>query len=189
MSSGITRWGRWAGMVAAVMYLLAGIFILAATPQRRFDSFSYYLSEIVLVVAFAATLIVIVSLHGSQRGRYGRSGRAGFLITFIGYALIALVTTVSVLVGGEALSTVRLIGALAVLIGSALLGAMTIRARVLPWWCGVLLIVGFPLGDVAEEMVAMGSEGLVFAIVWSLVGYALLSISVRAQDRPSVRLS
>ncbi len=35
-------------------------------------------------------------------------------------------------------------GGLAVLIGSVLLGAMTLRARVLPWWCGVLLIVGFP---------------------------------------------
>jgi len=176
-------------MVAAVMYLLAGIFILAAPPQRRFDSFSYYLSEIVLVVAFAATLVVIVSLHCSQRGRYGRSGAAGTLIASIGYALIALVTTVRLLVGGEVLSTVRLIGALGVLIGLALLGAMTMRARVLPWWCGVLLIVGFPLGDVSDEMVVRGSEGIVFALVWGLVGYALLSTSVRAQGRRSVRVS
>ena len=55
------------------------------------------------------------------------------MIAFIGYALIALVTTVSVLVGGEALYAVRLVAALAVLIGSALLGAMTIRTSVLPW--------------------------------------------------------
>ena len=189
MPSGIARWGRWAGMVAAVTYLLAGILILAAPPQRRFDSFSYYLSEIVLVMAFAATLVVIAGLHGSQRGRYGRSGAAGSLIVFIGYTLIALVNTVSVLVGGQALSAVRLVGALAILIGSALLGAMTIRARVLPWWCGVLLIIGFPLGDVAEEVVARGSEGIVFAIVWGLVGYALLSTSVRPQGRRSVQVS
>src|SRR4028118_1424867 len=118
MTSGIARWSGWAGMVAAVTYLLAGILILAAPPQRRFDSFSYYLSEIVLVVAFTATLVVVSGLpgshrrrrarvragavpatlvvvsglHGSQRGRYGRSGAAGSLIAFIGYALIALVT-------------------------------------------------------------------------------------------------
>ena len=189
MSSGIARWGGWAGMVAAVTYLLAGILILAAPPQRRFDSFSYYLSEIVLVVAFAATLVVIAGLHGSQRGRYRRWGAAGSLIAFIGYALIALVTTVSVLVGGEALSAVRLVAALAVLIGSALLGAMTIRTRLLPWWSGVLLITGFPLGDVVDEMVVRGSEGIVFAIVWGLVGYALLSTSVRVQGRRSVRVS
>ena len=189
MSSGITRWGGWAGMVAAVIYLLAGILILTASPQRGFDSFSYYLSEIVLVVAFAATLVVIAGLHCSQRGRYGRSGAVGSLIAFIGYALIALVTIVSVLVGGEALSAVRLLAALAILIGSALLGAMTIRTRVLPWWSGVLLVIGFPLVDVVDEVVARGSEGIVFAIVWGLVGYALLSTSGRAQDRRSVRVS
>jgi hypothetical protein len=49
--------------------------------------------------------------------------------------------------------------------------------------------VGFPLGDVSEELVVRGSEGIVFAIVWGLVGYALLSISVRAPHRRSVRVS
>ena len=98
------------------------------------------------------------------------------MITFIGYALIVAVAAVTLLVGGEALFSVRLIGALAVLIGSVLLGAMTLRARVLPWWCGVLLIVGFLLGDVLDDIVASGSEGIVFRIVWGLVGYALLSL-------------
>jgi hypothetical protein len=65
-----------------------------------------------------------------------------------------------------------------VLVGSILLGAMTIRARVLPWWCGVLLIVGFLLGDFLEN-VAVGSENIVFAIVWGLIGYALLSRGAR----------
>jgi uncharacterized membrane protein YeaQ/YmgE (transglycosylase-associated protein family) len=46
---------------------------------------------------------------------------------------------------------------------------------VLPWWCGVLLIVGFPLGAILDEIVARGSEGIVFGIVWGLVGHALLS--------------
>jgi hypothetical protein len=46
---------------------------------------------------------------------------------------------------------------------------MTLRARVLPWWCGVLLIVGFPLS------VAI-SGGIVLGIVWGLTGYALLSL-------------
>ena len=141
MASGIVRCGGWAGMVAAVTYLLTGILILTTPPQRVFDSFS----KIILVVAFTLTLVVIAGLHSLQRGRYGRLGAAGSLITFIGYTLILLVVTISVLVGGEALSAVRLLAALTVLIGSILLGAMTLRARVLPWWCGVLLIVGSPL--------------------------------------------
>ena len=189
MSSGIVRWGGWAGVVAALTYVLAGILILIAPLQRVFSSFGQHLIEVILVVAFAATLVVIVGLHGSQRGRYGRSGAAGSLIAFIGYALIALVATISVLVGGEDLSAVRLMAALAVLVGSVILGAMTLRARALPWWCGVLLVIGFPLGDVLEEVVARGSEGIVFGIVWGLVGYALLSSSSRAPERRSVRVS
>jgi hypothetical protein len=51
---------------------------------------------------------------------------------------------------------------------------MTLYARVLPWWCGVLLIVGFPLGDFLNN-VAEGTENLVFAIVWGSIGYVLLS--------------
>jgi hypothetical protein len=41
MSSGIVRWGGWAGVVAAVMWVLSAIFIFLATPQRvSFNSFS-----------------------------------------------------------------------------------------------------------------------------------------------------
>src|SRR5918995_1048608 len=185
MPPGIVRWGGWAGLVAAVLFMLAGILILIAPPQEAvFSSFGDFLTEVILVVAFALTLVAIAGLHAlqSESGRYGRLGVAGSLITFIGYALIVVVAAVSILVGGEALFAVRLLGALAVLIGSVLLGAMTLRARVLPWWCGVLLIVGFPLGDALDEIVASGSEGVVFGIVWGLVGYALLSSS-SALDR------
>jgi len=167
------------------MYVLAGILILTAPPQRVFNSFTDYLSEIILVVAFAVTLVVIAGLHALQRGRYGRLGAAGSLITFVGYALIVVVAALTVLVGGETLFAVRLIAALAVLIGLVLLGAMTLRARVLPWWCGVLLIVGFPLGDRLDEIVARGSEGIVFGIVWGLVGYALLSSSSALVQQPT----
>ena len=176
MSSGIVRWGGWAGVVAALTYVLAGILILIAPLQRVFSSISEHLIEVTLVVAFALTLVAIAGLHALQSPRYGRLGAAGSLMTFIGYALIAVAAAASILlVGGEALSAVRLVGALAILIGSVLLGVMTLRARVLPWWCGVLLIVGFPPGAILDENVARGSEGIVFGIVWGLVGHALLS--------------
>ena len=117
-------------MVAAVLFVLAGILILIAPPQEAvFNSFGDYLSEVILVVAFALTLVAIAGLHAlqSESGRYGRLGAAGSLITFIGYALIVVVAAVSVLAGGQGLYLVRLVGATAVLIGSALLGATTLR--------------------------------------------------------------
>ena len=172
--SNIVRWGGWAGVVAALMFVLAGVLILLlAPPTGAFDSPSDYLIEVLLVAAFAGPLLAIGGLHALQSGRYGRLGAAGSSMAFVGYALIVVVTAVSALAGGQALHPVRLLAA-AVLIGSALLGAATLRARVLPWWCGVLLIVGFPLGDISNAMVAEGSESIVFGILWGSVGYALL---------------
>ena len=71
------------------------------------------------------------------------------------------------------------------LVGSILLGAVIIYARVLPWWCGVLLTAGFPLGA-ALGTVRSGIENIVFAIVWGLIGYALLSPrGTVAEQQPS----
>jgi hypothetical protein len=118
-------------------------------------------------------------------GRYGWLGAAGALLTFVGYAIVLVAAHITTLAGGEPSQTVRVVGGLAVLVGSILLGAMTIRARVLPWWCGALLIVGFPLGAVLEEAVAAGTENIVLAIVWGSIGYGLLSRRDAVSEQPA----
>jgi hypothetical protein len=46
MSSDLVRWGGWAGVVAAVMYTLAGILNLIAAQQSvSLNSFSDYLER------------------------------------------------------------------------------------------------------------------------------------------------
>jgi hypothetical protein len=83
-----------------VMWMLSAIVILLATPQRvSFDSFSDYLLQIVLLVAYAGTLLAVLGLHTlhSGSGRYGRLGAAGSLITFIGYAIVLVVIIISIL--------------------------------------------------------------------------------------------
>jgi hypothetical protein len=190
MSSEMVRWGGLAGVVAGVMFLLSGIltFIVAPPPlQGALGSSGAYLLEVVIVVAFASTLVAVAGLHASQRQsrRYRILGAAGFLLTFVGYAMVLVVAHLIRLAGGEPLLSLRPVGGLLVLVGSILLGAMTIYARVLPWWCGVLLIVGFPLGAFLET-VRSGIENIVFAVVWGLIGYALLSRrETVAEQQPS----
>jgi hypothetical protein len=122
MSSGMVRWGGLAGVGAGLMYLLSGILTLIAAPQIILGSLSYYLIEIVLVAAFALTLVTIVGLHALQRGRYGRLGTAGSLLTFVGYALVLVSAHLITVVGGEPVSFVRLMGGLVMVVGSILLG-------------------------------------------------------------------
>ena len=174
-------------MLAGVMYVLADILGDLAPQQRVFDSFSDYLQEVIFAVAVAGTLGAIAGLHALHSGRYVRLGAAGSLLAFIGYALFFVRTAVTILVGAQApLYAVRLsyVGVLAVLIGSVLLGAMTLRARVLPWWCGVLLIVGFPL-SLASAVAFSTAGGIVLGIVWGLIGYALLSLRGTVEEQPS----
>ena len=186
IQSALIRWGGLAGVAAGLLYVLSALFSLIAPQQRVFDSFSDYLIEIIFVVALAGTLVAIVGLHALQSAYYGLLGAAGSLITFVGYALLFVAAAVTTLAGREALDAVFPIGVLAILVGSILLGAATIRGRVLPWWCGALLIVGFPL-TVPLDVAVRGAGGIALGIVWALVGYALLSHGATAAQPSRVR--
>jgi hypothetical protein len=191
MSPSMVRWGGLAGVASGVILVLSGILTLIAPPQGAPSSVGdYLLSDLLsaaLIVAFALALVAVAGLHAAQSrsGRYGWLGAAGALLTFVGYAIVLMAAHITTLAGGEPSQTVRVVGGLAVLVGSILLGVMTIRARVLPWWCGVLLIVGFPLGAVLEEAVAAGTENIVLAIVWGSIGYGLLSRRDAVSEQPA----
>ncbi len=153
------------GGLAGVMFALSGILTLIAPPQWDPGPFFGDLIEVVIVVAFALTLVAIAGLHAAQRrsGRYGRLGAAGSLLTFVGYAIVLVTVLLTTLAGGEPFYSVPLVGGLVVLVGSILLGAMTLYARVLPWWCGVVLIVGFPLGEFLDN----AAPGVASYWLWS----------------------
>jgi hypothetical protein len=68
--------------------------------------------------------------------------------------------------------TIRIAAGIVLLVGSALLGIAVLLARLLPWWCGVLLIVAFPLGDVANALFPV-AENLLLALLWGSIGLAL----------------
>ena len=86
--------------------------------------------------------------------------------------------------GDRVLVEVRLIAALNLLVGSALLGVLVLITRVVPWWCGVLLIIAFPLGDVVDAAFP-GGEGILLALLWGTVGAALLARAGKGQTAES----
>ena len=128
------------------------------------------------MLAYVGVIIAVLGIHSLHAGnsRYGTVGTAGSVITIAGYTIIAVITLISMIRDFEYLLTVRIGAAGLVLIGSVLLGVIIIRAKLLPWWCGVLLIIAFPLGDVANAIFS-SAENLLLALLWGSMGIVLLS--------------
>ena len=175
MSSRI-KWGGIAGIAAAALFIVSAILEQLSPLQRIYDSVASYLYLGVVVAAYIAVIIAVLGIHAlhSGRPRYGRLGTTGTVLTIAGYLIMIVVRMISMAAGQELLGNVRIGAGLAVLIGSVLLGVIILRARILPWWCGVLLIVAFPLGDVANAIFS-AAENLLLALLWGSVGVALLA--------------
>jgi hypothetical protein len=175
MSSRI-KWGGIAGIVAAALFIVSAILEQLSPLQRIYDSVASYLYLGVVVAAYIAVIIAVLGIHAlhSGRPRYGRLGTTGTVLTIAGYLIMIVVRMIGMVAGRESLGNVRIGAGLAVLIGSVLLGVIILRARILPWWCGVLLIVAFPLGDVANAIFS-AAENLLLALLWGSVGVALLA--------------
>ena len=171
MSSRV-RWGGIAGLVAATLMIISAILNQMSAGSA---SSSLYL-DVVVLAAYIAIIVAVLGIHALHSGtsRYGRLGTTGAVLTIAGNAIIAVVTVISMVQGQRSLLPVRLTGAGLVLVGSALLGVIIIRARLLPWWCGVLLIVTFPLGHFANALFS-SAENLLLALLWGSMGIALLS--------------
>jgi hypothetical protein len=175
MSSKVKSGGI-AGVAAAALLVLSAILYLLSPVQRTYDSATSYLYLGATLAAYFAVIVAVLGIHALHSGspRYGRLGAAGTVLTIAGYAIIAVMTVISMVQGRASFLTVRLAGAGVLLVGSVLLGVIILRARLLPWWCGVLLIVAFPLGHFANALFG-AAENLILALLWGSVGVALLS--------------
>jgi hypothetical protein len=184
----MARRGGIAGVLAAALFVVTAILSRIGPVRAVYQSPTDYLYQVVLLLAFTATIGAVLCLDAWQRPYpgYGRVGRIGSILASLGYAIVLLVVIINISLGGWHLTQVRIVGAVTILVGSALLGVATLRARKMPWWCGVLLIVAFPIGDVIDGMFA-GGEAIMLALLWGSVGAALWKRTVssaRPVERP-----
>lgn len=182
------KWGGIAGVAAAAMFILSAVVNQVSPVQRTYDSAASYLYLAVALAGYIGVIVAVLGIHAlhSASPRYGRLGTAGTVLTLVGYAITAVTTVISMAQGHASLLTIRLGGAGVLLIGSALLGIVILRARLLPWWCGVLLIVAFPLGHFANAIFG-AAENLLLALLWGSMGVALLSRREGVEDRAATQ--
>ncbi|MFD2091410.1 hypothetical protein [Blastococcus deserti] len=141
-------------------------------------SLSWYLIESSDAVAFAGVLAALVGLHAAQAPRHGRLGTAGFAAAFAGTACLLVAAVLYVLrVGGVLVLDLLEYGAfVGWLVGFPFLGIATLRARVLPRWCGVLVTSYPAVLALAYVLVDFAGEARVLlGLPWWAVAYALLS--------------
>jgi hypothetical protein len=180
MSERTIKAGGVAGLLAAVMCLASTALAQVVGNPDVYVSPGNYLVTAFNTVGFLAAVVAIIGFYAllSRTGRFRRLGLVGAWLAGIGYTAMALLNVVNLVAGGRILMPVRIGASGFLLVGSVILGVIVFATRVLPWWCGVLLIVAFPLGDVANELFA-GSEGILLALLWGSVGAGLLT---RAAD-------
>ena len=177
----LVRWGGLAAVLAGGVSAASGIAHFALVyPEAGTgpaNSLSNYLIESAHAIAEAGMLGALLGLRARQALRYGWLGKTGFIVAFLGTALLCAITVIAVItkdaLGEAVLGSVFISGVLGWLVGFPPLGIATLRARMLPRWVGVLLIAYFPL--FAFLLGSYGWGGIALGLLWLALGYALLS--------------
>jgi hypothetical protein len=187
--TGLIRVGGLAAMVGTVAYATLNLaFWFLEPPFSRIiqhldrDRTIQTLDNIFFVFLVLGALAAIVSLHTLHRELYGMMGTLVSLVAFVGLVLF-LISGLGDVLRLYWYFTSPLLSMMLVALGGIGLGVVTIGARVLPWWCGVALIVGSP-GFVPA---ALYGElwGVLVGVAWALVGYAVFRAATRQAQQPS----
>jgi hypothetical protein len=202
-SSTFMRWCAIVAILGGLLYtalgLLSflGLYLYSPMAPGDFPLVLQYIGRITdksLLFVVPGAMGAIAGLHALQRAHYGLVGTLASLIAFLGVVLLLVGTVIESLLGPTfEPSLLFLIGGLLIsTIGLTALGAITISTRVLPWWCGTLLILGSPLlalflpGALQIVLPYEILHPLLVGGVWTLVGYSLLrQARVRPTPHPS----
>ena len=171
MSSKI-KWGGIAGLVAAALLIISAI--LNQMSPGSAGSNPYL--DVVVLAAYIAVIVAVLGIHALHSGtpRYGRLGTTGAVLTIAGYAIIAVMTVISMVQGQRSLLQIRLSRR-----RPAACRLRTPRCDHYP--CPVAALVvrrtahrDFSLGHFANALFS-SAENLLLALLWGSVGVALLS--------------
>jgi uncharacterized membrane protein len=183
-TTNLIRWGALAALASGVLWIAGGLLTLAYphSPPDVLGTRLDYLGTSVLSAAYLGVLGGVVGLHARQIRSYGRPGTVGFLLAFIGAALLCVGQAASAIFADDsALGWLFdkpgygfLVGINLFLAGMLVLGIATLRAGALPRWCGFALI-GVVGVSIFGAMESAGGAFVMVGPIWIALGYALWS--------------
>ena len=203
----LIRWSGLAAMLGGLLWMVLGplawmtggstVLGLTEGAYSRMNTASLLL----LTAGFAG-------LYARQAGRFGRLGVAGFVLAFIGLALMVLGNVIEFWIsdlifadvppgefkpGAHAGWGIFLIGLCVLAVGLVLVGIATIQAKALPRWSRVLpLVICLLLASGFLVALSIGEWGfgvfiLSLGLGRMLLGYVLWSDQAEAPGQSGVR--
>lgn len=135
-SATVLRWSGLAMMSSSVLWLIGLLGVTGRMPLIGSSGGS--------LLYGIAGLLVLVGLIGLQRrspGRFDRRGKAGFIVAYCGATLVGLGGIAEGLSNTKALQAVFLLGSLILFFGAFAIGRSALRARLLPRWHILPLVI------------------------------------------------
>jgi hypothetical protein len=186
-SSSLIRWSGLAAMLGGALWA-AGAVLTASKPRGCIGAECAFrpmreFGALDAVVALLAVLLLTVGVAGlvtraRHADRFGRLRSVGLVTGAVGAALLVVSSLVQAIFFGGDFPLMPLFvipGVLALVVGFLLLGFAVLRAKVLPRWAAVLLVVGSLAMLGFNDQNAQALMAIPFGIAWVAVGYALWS--------------
>ena len=196
-SANLIRWSGLISVLAGVLYAVGALLHPVGEDLGAVTSSNWIPAHLVYWVSIILMHLSLVGLYARQMKETGWLGLVGFILAFIGTALVGsillYVSTTLPLIADEAQEIfdqaaapptfMLLLFVLGFGVGWTLIGVATMRAGVLPRWSGLLLIIGVMLFAISEAvpfedtlahlLVTVGDITFGLGLIW--IGYALWS--------------
>ncbi len=192
-TTGLMRWAGLAAVASAVLSATGDVLRLFVDVESSETATTTPYALVFLLYRLGAVRLVLglVGLYTSQSEAAGALGLVGFLVAFLGTALLAgvlwfelfITPSLATRAPGLAEAELGLAGFVLVfllgVVGWVLFGAATLRARAYPRWAAVLLMVG---GVVAFVPVPLA--GIVFSAAVAWLGFVLFTGGSGPAEQP-----
>jgi hypothetical protein len=196
MASSTVCWGGLAAMAGGALTVVVAV-VTASMPRGCIGDECAYRpmrdAGIAGTLLMFALLLVMVGAAGlviraRNAGRFGVLGKTGAVLGAVGVALPLVGSLIQgILYDGDypLMPYFVIPGVLALVVGFALLGIAVLRARVLPRWVALLLVVGSLAMLGFNDQNAQALMAILFGIAWMVVGYVLWSGRSEAIRQPA----
>lgn len=193
-SSNLIRWAGLAAVLSGVSSVIGDLLSLVVDLESAESAATtpYMLVLLLYMLGTVLLLLVLVGIYSSQLEHEGFLGLLGFLVAFLGTALVSgalwfeLFITPSLAVEAPELAETELglagfaISFLLAVVGWVLFGVATLRARVYPRLAAALLIVG-----AVASLVPIPLSGVVLSVAVAWLGLMLFTGRGMPSEQPS----